>query len=123
MASVASAAATTIVDPFSVRGSLPDNSIIRYCRAEWQVVIYGAHIHGAGLPLKSLKIMRNPVSGAALVFPPLFLFLCLIDGIYAPAGVVSGATNRATTGSARRNFAGGLYAQAANRRSFRASTM
>jgi len=45
MASVASAAATTIVDPFSVRGSLPDNSIIRYCRAEWQVVIYGAHIH------------------------------------------------------------------------------
>lgn len=85
MASMASAAATTIVDPFSVRGNLPDNSIIRYCRAEWQVVIYGAHIH-AGLPLKSLKIMRNPVSGAALVFPPpFFLFLFLIDGIYTPA--------------------------------------
>lgn len=69
MASVASAAATTIVDPFSVRGSLLDNSIIRYCRAEWQVVIYGAHIH-AGLPLKSLKIMRNPVSSTTrlLVF-------------------------------------------------------
>nr|KAF7431898.1 hypothetical protein H0235_004822 [Vespula pensylvanica] len=28
---------TIVVDPFSVRGSLPDNSIIRYCRAEWQV--------------------------------------------------------------------------------------
>lgn len=68
MASVASAATTTIVDPFSVRGSLPDNSIIRYCRAEWQVVIYGAHIH-AGLSLKSLKIMRNLVSGTTLVFP------------------------------------------------------
>lgn len=73
MASVASAAATTIVDPFSVRGSLLDNSIIRYCRAEWQVVIYGAHIH-AGLPLKSLKIMRNPVSGTTLVFPPFAFF-------------------------------------------------
>lgn len=30
MASAASAAATTIAEPFSVRGSLPDNSIIRY---------------------------------------------------------------------------------------------
>lgn len=73
MASVASAATTTIVDPFSVRGSLLDNSIIRYCRAEWQVVIYGAHIH-AGLPLKSLKIMRNPVSGTTRLFSPLFPF-------------------------------------------------
>jgi len=94
MASVASAAATTIVDPFSVRGSLPDNSIIRYCRAEWQVVIYGAHIH-AGLPLKSLKIMRKPVSGATLVFSPFpfsfFLFLFFIDGIYSR---VLGTTNR-----------------------------
>ncbi|KAL2716277.1 hypothetical protein V1478_013953 [Vespula squamosa] len=41
---------TIVVDPFSVRGSLPDNSIIRYCRAEWQVVIYGVHIRDA-LPL------------------------------------------------------------------------
>lgn len=77
MASVASAAATTIVDPFSVRGSLPDNSITRYQPwPEWQVVIYGAYIPTRRpLSLKSLKIMRKltVVSGGVLVFSP-FLF-------------------------------------------------
>lgn len=112
MASVASAAATTIVDPFSVRGSLLDNSIIRYCRAEWQVVIYGAHIH-AGLPLKSLKIMRNPVPSTTLVFPLFFLFLFFIDDIY----VASIGCDKQSDGPA--NFVVSLSARGYNRRSFR----
>lgn len=39
-------------------------------------------IYTLGLPLKSLKIMRNPVSGTALVSHPFFLFLSFIGGIY-----------------------------------------
>lgn len=101
MASVASAAATTIVDPFSVRGSLPDNSIIRYCRAEWQVVIYGAHIY-AGLPPKSLKIMRNPVSGTMLVSHFYSFFFTLSAALTHEYRV--NATNRVANWSARRNF-------------------